>query len=106
MVSPTTAPIEPPMKPYSMALRTTRVGSQLADGVEDGVVEAGGFLRGAQPLLVGLHVGKVERVGGAQAAVHQFIAGFEQQVDALARADLEVVLALGADVQVGFEVRP
>ncbi len=32
------------------------------------------------------------------------IAGLEQQVDALARADFEVVLALGADVQVGCEI--
>ena len=58
-----------------------------------------------EALLVGLDVGEVERVSGAQAAVHQLIAGFEQQFDALARADLEVMLALGADVQVGLQLR-
>ena len=80
------------------------VGSQPADCVENCVIEAGCFLRGPQPLLVGLHIGKVQRVRGAQTGIHQFIAGFEQQVDALAGGDLEVVPALGADVQVGFEL--
>jgi len=71
------------------------VGSKLADCVEDGIIEPGGFLRGAEPLLVGFYVGEVERISGAQAAVHQLVAGFEQQADALAGADLEVVPALG-----------
>ena len=57
-----------------------------------------------EALLVGLDVGEVERIGGAQAAVDQLVAGLEQQVDALARAELEVVLALGADVEVGFKI--
>src|ERR1017187_4310676 len=78
--------------------------SELADGVEDCVVQSGGFPRGCEALLVGLHVGKVEWVSRSQAAVHQFIARFEQQADALARADLEVMLAFGADVEVGVQV--
>ncbi len=78
--------------------------AELAHRVQDGVVEAGLLPRLAQPLLVGLHVAEVERIGGAQAAVNQFVAGLEQQVDALPRAELEVVLALGADHQVGLEI--
>ncbi len=73
------------MKPYSMALRTTSMGPELAHGVEDGVVEAGLFLGLAQALLVGLDVGEVQRIGGAQAAVDEFVARLEQQFDALPR---------------------
>jgi hypothetical protein len=88
-----------------MALTPPIVRSQLAHRIEDRVVQAGRFLRRAQALLVGLYIGKVQRVGRAQAAVHQLIAGLQQQRDPLPGANLEVVLALGADVQVGFEVR-
>ena len=94
------------MKPYSMALTTTSCGPMLADGVEDGVVEAGFLLRLAQALLVGLDVDEVQRIGGAQAAVDELVAGLEQQVEALAGADFEVMLALGADVEVGLQGRP
>jgi hypothetical protein len=37
--------------------------SKLADGVDDCIVEAGSCLRGAEPLLVWLDVGKIQRVG-------------------------------------------
>ena len=60
------------------------VRPQLAHRVQDRVVQAGLFLRLAQPLLVGLHIGKVQRIGRAQTAVHQLIARLEQQIDALA----------------------
>src|SRR5271166_5481781 len=79
--------------------------SKPARRIEDGVVEPGLFLRLMQPLLVGLDVGKVQGVGGAQAAVHQLIAGLEQQIKAFAGANLEVILALGANVEVGLQVR-
>ena len=92
------------MKLYSMALTTTGVRPDVADGVEDGVVEAGLLLGLVEALLVGLEVDEVERIGGAEAAIDELIAGLEQQIDAGTRADFEVVLALGADVQVGFEV--
>src|SRR5208282_1659423 len=57
-----------------------------------------------QALLVGLEVDEVERIGGAEAAVDHLVAGVEELVEALARADFEVVLALGTDVEVGCEV--
>jgi hypothetical protein len=55
-------------------------------------------------LFVGLHVGKVERVAGAQPGVDQLVTGFEQHFNARTRADFEVMLALGADVQISFEI--
>ncbi len=81
-----------------------RVGAQLADGVENCVVEAGFFLSFAQALLVRLEVNEIERVSGAEAAVDELVAGFEKEVEALARADFEMILALGADVEVGLEI--
>jgi hypothetical protein len=92
------------MKPYSMALSTTECGPSWPTAFRIASSRPVCFLRRAQALLVGLHVGKVQRIGRAQAAIHQFIAGFEQQFDALAGADLEVMLALRANVQVGFEI--
>ena len=92
------------MKLYSMALTHHFVGPDPADGVEDGVVEAGLFLCLAQALLVGLYVDEFQRVSGAQTAVNDLIAGLEQHVEPLAGAHSEVMLALGTDVEVGFEV--
>ncbi len=78
---------------------------QLPDGIQNGVIQACLLARLAQPLLVGLHVSEVQRIGRAQAGVNQLVAGLKQRVDALPRAELEVVLALGADQQIGFEIR-
>ncbi len=80
------------------------VRAELADGVDDGVVEAGLLLGFGEAFLVGLEVGEVERVGGAELEVDEFVAGFEELVDALAGVDAEVVAALGADLLVGLEV--
>ena len=77
---------------------------ELAYGVENRVVEPGLFLGLAKALLVGLDVVEVQRVGGTKAAIHQLIAGLQQHLDALLRIHFEVVLALRADVQIGFEV--
>jgi hypothetical protein len=60
----------PPMKAYSMAARTTG-GADVAECVDDGVVEAGLLLGGGEALFVGLDVGEVERVGGAEIAVDE-----------------------------------
>ena len=62
------------------------------------------LLGGVQARFIGLDVGEIEGIGAAQVAVDEDVAGFEEQVDALACADLEVVAALGADVDVGFEL--
>ena len=105
IVSPTTAPIEPPMKPYSIALSTTSCGPSCPTAFRIASFSPVCFLRLAQPLLVGLHVGKIQRIGRAQTHVHQLIARLQKQLDALPRADLEVVLALGTDIQVGFKIR-
>ena len=78
--------------------------SHAAERVENGVVQSGQLARLAQPQLIGPHVGEVQRVGGAQAGIDPFVARFQQKVDPRASAELEVVLALGADHQVGFEI--
>ena len=72
--------------------------------IQDCVVEARVLARLAQALLVGLYVGEVQRIGGAQAGVNQRVAGLEERLKALAGAELEVVLALGADQQIGFKI--
>src|SRR6185437_12354488 len=76
----------------------------LADGVDDGVIEAGLLLLPVKAVLVGLEVCEVERVGGAKACVDEFVAGVEQHLDALTGADLEVIAAVRTDLEVGFEV--
>ena len=74
-----------------------------AQRVEDGVVEAGLLARLAQALLVGLDVDKIQRIGGAQPLIDELVSRLKQQIDARARVELEVMLALGAHLQVGFE---
>ena len=78
--------------------------SEPAQGVQDCVVEAGFLLRFAQALLVRLEVGEFEGIGGTEAAVHQFVTGLEEHLNALAGAEFEVMMALGADVQVGGQI--
>ena len=92
------------MKEYSMALSTTECGPEPAESVHDGVVEAGFLLSLAQALLVGLEVSELERISGAKAVVDQLVAGLEEHFDALAGAQFEVMLALGADVEVGVKI--
>ena len=62
------------------------------------------FCASREALLVGLQVGELQRIGGAEVEVDEFVAGIEQDVDALAGADAEVMAAVGADVQVGVDV--
>ena len=78
--------------------------TNLAHGVEDRVIEARVLLRFAKALLVRLDIREIERISGAKPAVNQFVARLQQQVQPLLCADLEVVLALGADIHVGFKV--
>jgi len=80
------------------------VVAELPEGGEDRVVETGLFLGGDEALLVGLNVGEIERIGGAQASIYQGVTGFEQEFNAFAGADLEVMTALGANVDIGFEL--
>ena len=83
-----------------------RVRPHLPHRIHNRVVQPRGLLRLAQPLLVGLHVGKIQRVGRAQTHVHQLIARLQQQLDPLPRAELEMMLALRAHIQVRFQIRP
>ena len=76
----------------------------VAGGVDDGVVEAGLFLGFSEASLVGLEVGEVEGVGGAEVEVYEVIAGFEEVGDAVFGVDAEVAAAPGADLEVGVEV--
>ena len=80
------------------------MGPEPAESIHDGVVEAGFLLSLAQALLVGLEVSEPERVSGTKAVVHQLVAGLEEHFNALAGAQFEVMLALGADVQVGGQI--
>ena len=79
------------------------VRAKPTDGVDDGVVEAGLLLRFSEAFFVGLKVGEVERVGGAELEVDEFVARLEKILDAFACADAEVVAALGANLLVGLE---
>ena len=68
--------------------------------IQDGIIEARVLSRLAQPLVVRLHVVKGQRIGGAQPGVDQLVTRLKEHLHALSRAQLEVVLALGADLKV------
>ena len=79
------------------------VRAKLSDGVDDGVVEAGLLLGIGEALFVGLEVSEVERVCRAKFKIDEFVTRLEKIFDAFARADAEVVTALGANLLVGLE---
>ncbi len=80
------------------------VGAEVADGVDDGVVEAGLLLGFGEAAGVGLEVGELEGIGGAEFEVDELVAGLEQIVDAVAGVDAVVVAAARADLEVGFNL--
>ena len=92
------------MKPYSMALTTTSWWPSLPTALRMASSRPVSSCAFRQPLLVGLHVGKFQRIGRAQSAVHQLEAGLKQQLNPLPRAHLEMVLALRTYVQVGSQL--
>ncbi len=77
---------------------------QLAHGVENRVVEAGRLLGRAKAGFIRLAVHKAQRIGRAEALVHNLVAGLEQKIQPLARPHFEMVLALGADVQIRLDI--
>jgi hypothetical protein len=79
------------------------VRAKLANGVDDRVFEAGLALGFGETLLVWLQVGEVQRVGGGESEVDQFIAWFKQVFDAGAGVDAEVMAAVRTDLLIGFE---
>src|SRR6476646_3229898 len=76
----------------------------VAYGVQDCVIEARILLRLAKALLVGLDVCKVEWISRTKAAIDQLVAWFEERIQPLTRANLEVELALWADIHVGLKI--
>ena len=94
------------MKPYSIALSTTACGPIRPTAFTIASFSPVCLLRLAQPLLVRLHIGKIQRIGRAQPHIHQLIARLQQQLNSLPRAKLEMVLALRAHVLVRFKIRP
>ena len=80
------------------------VWPKLAEGGDDGVVQTGLLLGDGEALFVGLDVVEVQWVSRAEVAVDDGVSRLEEGGDALGGADLEVVAALGADAEVGFEL--
>ena len=78
--------------------------AHLTNSIENGIVKAGVVPSLAQALFVGLDVGEVQRIGGAQASVNQRVARLKERVNSLPRRELEVVLAFGADQQIDFKI--
>src|SRR6266849_4162359 len=78
--------------------------TKLAFGGNDGVIHAEFFLGFSQARGVGLGVDELERVGGGHARVVLGPAAVEEHFEALRGIHFEVKLALGADVEIGFEV--
>src|SRR5713226_3312243 len=77
---------------------------ELAFDGDHRVIPAELFLGLFETRGVGFGVDELERVGGGHARVVLRPAAVEEHFEALAGVHLEVKLALGADVQIGFEV--
>ena len=80
------------------------VGADVADGVDDGVVEAGLALGFGETFFVGLEVGELEGIGGAEFEIDELVAGFEQVIDAAAGVDAIVMSAAGTDFEIGCDL--
>ena len=80
------------------------VGADVADGVDDGVVEAGLALGFGEPLFVGLEVGELEGIGGAELEIDELISGFEEGFDSAAGVDAVVMPAAGTDFEIGCDL--
>ena len=69
------------------------------------VLEPGGLTRLAQSIAVGLGVDELQRIGRCQVRIVLFVSTvIEERGESFGGADPEVMGALGADVQAGFEV--
>ena len=96
--SPTTAPMEPPMKPNSIAQMTTGATGELPSAVMTASFMPS-FLRASlRRVGVGLGVDELQRVGGSHAGVVLGLAAVEKQFRGAAGVHFEVEAALGADV--------
>ena len=106
--SPTTEPIEPPMKAKSKAQATSALALQLALHRDQRVALAGGLLRGLDAVGILLLVLELQHVGRAEGRRRfpRGAAGIEEAWQPHARADRHVVAALGADLEVFLELGP
>ena len=78
--------------------------SKVTHGIHDRVIEASlppGFF---QPVLIGLDIDKLERIGGYKLQINQLVARLEQAGYAAARIQPKMVSTLGADLEVRFEI--
>src|ERR1700735_5251890 len=78
--------------------------AKVSQGIDHGVIEAGLAPGLFQPVPVGLDIDKLQRVSGYELQVHQLVPRFQKAGDAAARVQPEMVSALGADLQVSFEL--
>ena len=103
--SPTTTPIEPPMKLYSIDAIDGIDAVDLADADDHRVLLPGGFLRRGEPRLVRLGVGELQRIVRRQVRRNLLPPLIvEQRLQPLGGAEAEVMRALAADVEVLDEI--
>ena len=103
--SPTTTPMLPPMKAYSIDATIVWMPSIAPDADDDGVLQAGRSRCSAlRRALYGLVSVNDERIGRDQILVVLGPLAVEQHAQALGGADPEVMRALRADVEVGREI--
>ena len=103
--SPTTDPIDPPMKLYSIAETITRIPASDALGIDDGVANADSLAgRALNAFLVGFGRLEFQRIRGVQGVVELVPAFVEQKIEPFVGGDLVVESALRADIDVGFEI--
>jgi hypothetical protein len=102
--SPTTTPMDPPMKPYSMAAMSVVIPPMGATAVTTASVAARLLLAVLQAGGVGLGVAEAQRVGADQAGVQLLPGGVEQHLQPLPGPDPEMEGALRAHAQVRQQV--
>ena len=97
----------------SQKLKLERAGNdveivQLAGEHDERVLLTGGLLRLCQPILVALAIAELERIfrRDGSADFHELGVLVEKPFEPLARPDAHVMAALGAHVDIPFELRP
>ncbi len=68
-----------------------RMRAEVANGIDDGVVEACLLAGFGEAVLVALEVSEVEGIGGTELEIDELIAGLEEVFDAAAGVDAVVV---------------
>ena len=102
--SPTTEPIEPPMKLYSIAESITGKPVDRSFDIHDGFQNADFFGSDARLSLYGLFALKFERIGGVQRCVMLGPARIHQEINAFVGRDFVVIAALRANLEIAFKI--